>query len=617
LIDTKHPFFRSDIAREPPKPIRFRPRRPGFEYYVDHLDGLGFLVVNNDTANDGNLFQLSRLPTAPSDEGQWVPFVQLPPGYLLEDCDVFHKHVILYCRHEGLPAIFHLPISSKTAYETTDLLPIHLPHPVGSVTPGVNRFPDQSFVRFIWTSMGYMESVWHYDFNTKKSHCLRDLSIPSTVVWRPEDYRCHRIEIPILTPDVFYQLPANQIKRTEEFVPITLFYPKNGQLPFDPSSFLSPIHNTDTMPALGTIESNEPVPILLHSYGAYGVASEPILQPHHYFFLQKGFVVAFAHIRGGSELGRAHYENARNLHKWRTLRDLYTSIRFLRGDMTPEKIKRPKGFVYGTSVSAGGIAMGGACFAGLPGTPLSMHRILFGPHSTPPKASVAKISLAARWEETKNESILHGAVLHVPFLDPVSAMLDPDAPLTTLEYEEWGDVHDAKRGWEAVRALTAISPYNNIPQLHHHHHPSPVDVGRGEMKQNGLRLPWILMTAGGRDQRVPFWQPLKFVARCRRRMPEYYGHVDGDDEEPAVMPLVRSLEERASEKKGWWHRLRSKKQKLDDQTSEREKVPLLLLTREDGGHFNDTADGNVDDLALWIAFVLRAFEKQKTEYYYK
>ncbi|KAJ2783284.1 hypothetical protein H4R18_001803 [Coemansia javaensis] len=195
-------------------------------------------------------------------------------------------------------------------------------------------------------------------------------------------------------------------------------------------------------------------PTLVRVYGAYGVSLEPEFRLEDVPLLRRGWAIALAHVRGGGELGREWYAAGRGRNKINTVTDLLSCARLLldRGWAAPERLAV-------TGVSAGGLAAGAA---------LNMAPECF-----------------------------RAATLHVPFLDPLTAMLSPDLPLTGVETAEWGDPRASAADYAAIRAY---APYDCI-------------VGPAAT----ARRPAVLVTAGGRDQRVAAWQPAKWVARMRSR----------------------------------------------------------------------------------------------------
>ncbi|KAJ2008442.1 hypothetical protein GGI04_001129 [Coemansia thaxteri] len=210
--------------------------------------------------------------------------------------------------------------------------------------------------------------------------------------------------------------------------------------------FSSPVH-------LKSVVEYDMSPTLVRVYGAYGVSLEPEFRLEDVPLLLRGWVIALAHVRGGSELGREWYSAGKGAKKPNSVEDFVACARFLldKGWSGPERLAA-------TGVSAGGLVVGAAL--------------------------------------NKCPEYFRAAALHVPFVDPLSAMLSPDLPLTSVEVSEWGDPFASAASYKAIRGY---APYDNI----------------GEINSGG-HGPSILVTAGGQDQRVSVWQPAKWVARLRR-----------------------------------------------------------------------------------------------------
>jgi oligopeptidase B len=188
-------------------------------------------------------------------------------------------------------------------------------------------------------------------------------------------------------------------------------------------------------------------PAVIFGYGSYGYSYDPEFNPNRFSLIDRGFVLAIAHIRGGMELGRAWYEAGRLLHKRNSFTDLIAVAEHLiaEGYTRPEQLG-----LYG--VSAGGLLVT-AC--------LTMRPELFG-------AVVAK----------------------VPFVDVLTTMSDPTIPLTTLEYDQWGNPDNP----EYFEYMRSYSPYDNL---------------------RATAYPHLLITTGFNDPRVAYWEPAKFAARLR------------------------------------------------------------------------------------------------------
>ena len=195
------------------------------------------------------------------------------------------------------------------------------------------------------------------------------------------------------------------------------------------------------------LDRNSDNPTLLYGYGSYGASIDPSFDANRLSLLDRGFIFAIGHIRGGSEMGRAWYENGKMLSKKNTFTDFIACAEHLiaEGRTRTERLS-----IAGRS--AGGLLVG-AC--------LTMRPDLFG-----------------------------AVIAGVPFVDVINTMSDPSIPLTTLEYDQWGNPDDK----EYFDYIMSYSPYDNI---------------------RATAYPHILITTGLNDPRVAYWEPAKFTARLR------------------------------------------------------------------------------------------------------
>jgi len=190
-------------------------------------------------------------------------------------------------------------------------------------------------------------------------------------------------------------------------------------------------------------------PLLLYGYGSYGISMEPTFSSARLSLLDRGFAFAIAHVRGGEELGRAWYEDGKLLHKTNTFLDFIDCAEYL---VAEKYVARDR--VFATGGSAGGLLMG----------------------------AIANL----------RPDLWAGIVARVPFVDVVTTMLDPDIPLTTFEYDEWGDPNDPTY----YRYMLSYSPYDNV---------------------EAKAYPPMLVMTGLHDSQVQYWEPAKWVAKLRDR----------------------------------------------------------------------------------------------------
>jgi oligopeptidase B len=188
-------------------------------------------------------------------------------------------------------------------------------------------------------------------------------------------------------------------------------------------------------------------PLLLYGYGAYGVNQDPTFSSARLSLLDRGFVLAIAHVRGSAVLGRAWYEDGRQLHKKNTFTDFVACAEHL---IAQGYAHRERVYAYGAS--AGGLLVG----------------------------AVANL----------RGDLFDGLVAEVPFVDLVTTMLDDEIPLTTSEYDEWGNPHDAT----FYDYMLSYSPYDNVA---------------------AKPYPDVLVTTSWQDSQVQYWEPAKWVAKLR------------------------------------------------------------------------------------------------------
>ncbi len=370
-------------------------RQPGLRYTVDHHSDQ-FLIVTNENAPNGKLVTTSiKTP----DKEHWRELVPHQEAVLLEGIDVFRHHLVLYTREDGLKQICILDSNSAHA------LKVKFPEAAYTFQPGPNVEFDADTLRFTYSSPITPPSVIDYHIPTQTWEQKKQDEISGD--YDPTHYVVARVMV--ATADGVH-------------VPMTL------------------VHNR----IIGYDGRN---PALLYGYGAYGISIEPGFSSYCLSLLKRGFVFAIAHVRGGSDLGHAWYDNGKLLNKKNTFTDFIACAEYLvaTGYTTPKHLAIMGG-------SAGGLLIGAV---------VNMRPDLF-----------------------------QAAVAQSPFLDVVTTISDPSLPLTTMEYEEWGNPEDE----EAFRYMLSYSPYDNI---------------------GAKKYPHLLLTTGLHDPRVPYWEAAKFVAKLR------------------------------------------------------------------------------------------------------
>ena len=347
------------------------PRRPGVEYDVEHQilpDGTDRLLILH---NDGALnFELAEAPV--DDPTRWTPLIPHRDDTRLLSVDAFARHFVVYLRKDGLTG---LRVSRADGTEHA----IAFPEPIYSVGPGANPEYDTDAFRLGYVSMVTPNSVYDCDVATGELTLLKRSPVlpgPDGRHYDPADYEQHRLWA---TAEDGTQIPISLVCRK------------------------------------GT-ERDASAPFLLYGYGSYEHSSDPSFSISRISLLDRGFVFAIAHIRGGGEMGRRWYDDGKMLRKINTFTDFIATARHVVKDgwTTQERLVARGG-------SAGGLLMGAVA---------NMAPEAFG-----------------------------GIVAQVPFVDALTSILDPTLPLTVPEWEEWGDpLHDP----EVYRYMKSYTPYENV-----------------------------------------------------------------------------------------------------------------------------------------------------------
>jgi len=398
---TEYRVLDADDPYDEPRVVA--PRRQGVEYHLEHAVIAGedrFLVLHNDNALD---FELSSAPVDDARPERWSPVIAHSPGTRLEDVEAFRGHLVVSLRVDGLTALRVVPLTDAglgTAY------PIELDEPIFTIGTAGNPEFEQPTVRFAYTSMVTPASVYDFDVRTGQRTLLK--RTPVLGGFDPDDYEQHREWA--TAPD------GTQ-------VPISIVCRK------------------------GTTKDGSN-PALIYGYGSYEISSDPAFSIPRLSLLDRGMVVAIAHVRGGGEMGRRWYDDGKMTAKRNTFTDFVACARHLtdRGWTAADRLVALGG-------SAGGLLMGAV-------------------------ANLAPDAFA-------------GIVAEVPFVDPLTSILDPSLPLTVIEWEEWGNPLEDP----AVYAyMKSYSPYENV---------------------EAKRYPPILAITSLNDTRVLYVEPAKWVARLR------------------------------------------------------------------------------------------------------
>jgi oligopeptidase B len=372
------------------------PREEDHEHQIDHIDDRFLIRTNWQALN----FRIVEVPVETAAErNRWRDVVAHDPEIFVQDFEIFRTFLAVSERSRGLMNVRVQRWGEAPFRLTAD-------DPTYSMSLGVNPELDTTKLRYVYTSLTTPTTTFEYDLTDGSRKLLK--REPVLGDFNPANYVSE-----------FVWVPA----RDGERIPVSIVYRKG-----------TPLNGT--------------APLYQYGYGSYGLSMEPVFSLSRLSLLDRGFVYAMAHIRGGQELGRRWYDTGRLEHKWNTFNDFI--------DVTEHLIARGYGArdkVFAAGGSAGGLLMGVI-------------------------ANVAPDRYA-------------GLVAHVPFVDIVTTMLDTSIPLTTLEYDEWGDPNEA----DAYAYMLSYSPYDNI-------RPQP--------------YPAMLVTTGLWDSQVQYYEPAKWVAKLRR-----------------------------------------------------------------------------------------------------
>jgi oligopeptidase B len=351
-------------ADHPDDPFRVvQPRQPGIEYTVSHHDDRFFITTNDAAPN----FRLVQAPVETPSKEHWTPVLPYRPEIKIDSTDAFRDHLVVYERESGLRRIRVLELATGAEH----LIPF--PEPVYTIRQHDNPEFDTARLRFGYTSLVTPNSVVEYDLARHTWTVRKQTEVLGG--YDPWLYRSER---------VFATAPDGVQ------VPISLVY----RLP---------------------LANDGRRPLLLNGYGAYGLSYDPAFSSSTLSLLDRGFIVAIAHVRGGEEMGRAWYDGGRLLQKRSTFTDFIAAAEHLvaTGYTSPERLVISGG-------SAGGLLMGAV---------MNLRPDLF-----------------------------RAVLAEVPFVDVVNTMLDATLPLTVIEYDEWGNPNDPA----AYAYIRSYSPYDNV-----------------------------------------------------------------------------------------------------------------------------------------------------------
>ena len=375
----------------------FLPRERGHEYEIEHFENKFYVKTNNDNAFNFKLMEVNEQES--NDKSKWQTVIEHRPEVYLEEIEVFKNHLVVQEKNQGLSQLRIINHATKLEHY------LNFGEPAYDANIGSNPSFDTNILRYSYTSLTTPNSTFDYDMNAQ----TKELKKQQTVLggFDKENYVSERVFVTV---------------RDGAKVPVSIVYQKDTKLD-------------------GT------APLLQYSYGSYGYSTDATFGSSRLSLLDRGFVYAIAHIRGGQEMGREWYENGKMFKKMNTFNDFIDCSDFLIKNKycSPEKL-------FALGGSAGGLLMG------------------------------AIINL--------RPDLYCGVVAAVPFVDVVTTMLDETIPLTTGEFEEWGN----PKNKDFYEYMLSYSPYDNV---------------------EAKNYPNLLVTTGLHDSQVQYFEPAKWVAKLR------------------------------------------------------------------------------------------------------
>ncbi len=372
-------------------------RQDTMEYSVSHYQDSFYIMTNKDGATN---FKVMRTAIETPEMENWVDFIPHDKEVLLEDFDLFEDYFVISDRFNGLNRI-----RIKAWDNTVDYFLPFENETYTAFTSANFQFQTKK-LRYNYNSMTLPPSVIEYDMETREEVILKTQPIEDPN-YNADDYESERI----------WATAKDGVK-----VPISLVYKKD-------------------------LRREEGNPLLQYSYGSYGHTIDPYFSISRLSLLDRGFIFAIAHVRGGEYLGREWYENGKMFSKRNTFTDFIACSEHLISEKYTTSNQ-----LYASGGSAGGLLMGAI--------------INMAPH------------------------LYNGILSAVPFVDVVTTMLDESIPLTTGEYDEWGNPNNK----DSYEYMLSYSPYDQVKEQEY---------------------PNMLVTTGYHDSQVQYWEPAKWVAKLR------------------------------------------------------------------------------------------------------
>jgi oligopeptidase B len=395
FITTEYRFIHADKPNSHYK--LFQKRQAKLEYSIEHYNDFFYILTNKDGAKN---FKMMKTASNKTNKSNWQELIPHRPEILLEDFSIFKNFMVLEERCNGLLQIRIISWDGKIDY--------YIPFNEETYTVYVAYNPEfeTDEVRYVYQSLTTPSSVIDYNVITQQSTIVKAQEVLGGQ-FKKQNYTSKRL-----------WATAKDGKK----VPISM------------------VHHKNTIPSPNT-------PLLLYVYGAYGQTIDDSFSTTLLSLLDRGFIYAIAHVRGGEYLGRPWYESGKFLNKKNTFSDFVVVAKYLiANNYTSAK------HLYAEGDSAGGLVMGAVI--------------------------------------NSNPELFNGIIAGVPFVDILTTMQDDSLPLTTGEYDEWGNPSNKKQYYY----IKSYAPYDNV---------------------RAQNYPNLLVTSGFHDSQVQYFEPAKWVAKLR------------------------------------------------------------------------------------------------------
>lgn len=375
----------------------FQKRERGVEYGISHYENRFYILTNKDEADNFKLMSCSENQTS---SAHWEELIPHREDVLLEGVDIFKDYLVISERSNGLP---HIKIQPWKDGEQAYYLPFE--SETYNAQAQINADFETEKFRFVYQSLNTPSSVIDFNMRTQEKEILKEQEVLGD--FDKNNYIEERI----------WATAKDGVK-----VPISMVYRKG-------------------------MERKGTNPFLLYAYGSYGITMEPYFSTTRLSLLDRGFIYAIAHVRGGEDMGRDWYEDGKLLVKKNTFTDFIACSEYV-----IEQGYTSKEHLFAEGGSAGGMLMGVIA--------------------------------------NERPDLYQGILAQVPFVDVVTTMLDDSIPLTTGEYDEWGNPNE-KAYYEY---MLSYSPYDNV---------------------KAQAYPNMYISTGLHDSQVQYWEPAKWVAKLR------------------------------------------------------------------------------------------------------